>query len=725
MPNLLYEIGTEELPAGYIRPALKQMETLLGNILNEARVSFKQIYTAGTPRRLTIFAETIDDKQTSIEEEVLGPSCKVAFDADNNPTNAGKGFAKSQGVDFKELKIKETKKGKYCYVIKKQEGKQTIELLPEMLTRLIKSIDFPKKMIWKGKDFAFARPVRSLTALFDTELVNLELNGIKSNRTVMGNPYISSPETYGIGKPINLDSADFNTYKQKLLNENVIVDIDERKTILKGKASKILAKYNAHFSDDNLLEELTNLVEYPTAIECCFEETFLDLPDKVIIAAMKGHQRYCPVIDQNEKLHNKFVSVVNMPEKGAEKVREGNERVLRARLTDARFFLDEDKKIPISDRVESLKGMTFHRKMGSYLDRTERIVNMSTFIAQEAECSDSLVEDIKRAAYLCKADLVTAMVGEFPELQGIMGREYASYNGESNNVAIAIEEHYLPRFANDRLPETDVGTIVSLADKFDMISGCFSVGLIPTGSRDPFALRRNVQAIIRIIEKRGLNISIRKIFNHALTLFPEQKAENSEQKTDSRKGKRNSSNSNQQLENEPDYVLNQILEFFKDRLYQTFIDRDYRYDVINAAIASGYENIFDLTQRLQTISAMLNEDFWQDLVTIVERTFNISKKQNVDVELNENLLVEAEEKTLWKAYFENKDNINSLIDNKDFKQASIAFVETFTVPVHTFFDKVFVNVEDEKIKNNRLMLLKKINELYSTKIADLSKIVIT
>ncbi|MGR3218632.1 MAG: glycine--tRNA ligase subunit beta [Candidatus Anammoxibacter sp.] len=718
MPNLLYEIGTEELPAGYIRPALKQMETLLGDMLSASRVSFNSIYATGTPRRLTVFAETIDDKQKSIEEDVLGPSCKVAFDADDNPTNAGKGFAASQGVDVKELKVKEAKKGKYCYVIKKQEGEQTLKLLPEMLTRLIRLIDFPKKMHWKEKTFLFARPIRSLTALFGTEIVCLELYGIKSNRTVMGNPYITSIETYGVGKAINLESADFDTYKQKLLNENVIIDIDERKAILKEKASKILAKYNSRFEDDELLEELTNLVEYPTAIECCFEETFLALPDKVIIAAMKGHQRYCPIIDPNGKLHNKFVSVVNMHENSVGKVREGNERVLRARLTDARFFLNEDKKIPISDRVESLKGMAFHRKMGSYFDRTERIVNISAFIAQEAGYSGRVVEDIKRAAYLCKADLVTAMVGEFPELQGIMGREYACNNGESNNVSIAIEEHYLPRFANDRLPETEVGVIVSLADKFDMLSGCFSVGLIPTGSRDPFALRRNVQGIIRIIEEREVNFSITKILNHALTLYPEQKTEN-------KRDKNNASNSNLPVANDRDYILNQILEFIKDRLYQAFIDRDYQYDVVNAVIATGYANIFDLTQRLQVVTELLNEHFWRDLVAIVERTFNISKKQNVVVDLDENLLVDPEEKTLWKAYFKNKDNINSLIKNRDFKQASIVFVETFTAPVHSFFDKVFVNVEDEKIKNNRLMLLKKINELYSTKIADLSKIVIT
>lgn len=716
MPNLLFEIGTEELPAGYIRPALRQMESLISGRLKDARLSFKKIYAAGTPRRLAVFAEDVSDKQESIEEEVTGPSCKAAFDADNNPTNAGKGFAKFQGINVEELKIKETKKGRYCYAIKRLEGEQTIRLLPEILIGLIKSIDFPKKMIWKGRDVSFARPIRSLTAIFGADVIDFELNGVRSGRTVMGNPYITAPETYGIGRVVDLGSASFEAYKQKLLKENVVVDIDDRKAALKQKVCKILSNYNSMFDDEDLLEELTNLVEFPTAIECGFEETFLDLPDEVIIAAMKGHQRYCPVIDQDGRLYPKFVAVLNKDEKGAEKARDGNERVLRARLADARFFLEEDKKLALCDRVKGLKDMVFHGKLGSYMDRTNRIINLADFIARKIGGSDSLIEDAKRAAFLCKADLITSMVGEFPELQGIMGREYARYSGESDKAAAAIEEHYLPRFANDKLPETEAGTVVSLADKFDMISGCFSIGLIPTGSQDPFALRRSAQGIIRIIERRALKISINEMINKALALFPEQ----------SRGGRgqeRTSLINDSKLQTGNDLVQRQILDFFKDRLYHTFIDRGYRHDIINAAIASGFDDIVDLSQRLQIILEMSTESFWSDLVTVVERTFNISKNQRVDAEIKEDMLVEPEEKTLWDIYLKSEGRINSFIGQKDYKSASIMYSEIFTRPVHIFFDKVFVNVEDEKLRSNRLMMLKKINKLYSSRIADLSLIV--
>lgn len=717
MPNLLFEIGTEELPAGYINPALKQMESLFTSKLNDSRLGFKGVSAIGTPRRLTIFAEQIDDKQESIETEVMGPSCQVAFDADNNPTNAGKGFARSQGIDTKDLKVKDTKKGKYCYAVKSQKGEKTVTILPDILIRLIKAIDFPKRMIWKGKDVSFARPIRSLTAIFGDEIIGIELNGIKSNSAVRGNPYITDPETYGIGRSIDLKRADIDEYKQNLKKENVIVDIEERKTLLMQKATKILAKYNSSFEDNDLLDELTNLVEFPTAIECGFEESFLNLPDKVIIAAMKGHQRYCPVIDNHGKLHPKFVAVLNMDEMTALKAKDGNERVLRARLADARFFLQEDKKIPLGKRAEGLKDMMFHGKLGNYMERTKRIVNISCFIAQEIGLSGSLIEDVKRAAYLCKADLLTSMVGEFPELQGTMGREYATSNGESDRVAIAIEEHYRPRFANDILPETEIGIVVSLADKIDMISGCFSIGLIPTGSQDPFALRRSVQGIIRIIEQKELKLSLKKIINYSLSLCPAQNHDEKGKKTRAKPSDKEYNNGNF-------IALNQILDFFKDRLYQTFVDRGFRYDIINAVVASGYDDIIDLLYRLELISKISNEDFWGDLVTVVERTFNISKKQTVDVEVNKDLLNESEEKALWDTYLENKDKVNSLIKKKDLRNASIIYSETFSKPVHAFFDKVFVNAEDKNLRNNRLMILKKINELYSLNIADLSKIVV-
>ena len=703
MQNLLFEIGTEELPAGYIRPALKQMESAITTKLQETNLIFNNISTAGTPRRLTIFVDEIAERQENIEEEVLGPSCKIAFDDNNNPTNAGKGFAKSQGVNIEDLKVKETKKGKYCYVIKKQEGEKTGNLLPEILKWLTKSIDFPKRMVWNERDVTFARPIRSFTALFGSELINFQLNGIKSSNTIKGNPYISSKETYGTGKTLELKNADFATYKQALLNENVIVDFNERKTALKEKSSAILNKYNAGFDDEELLDELTNLVEFPTAIECSFEESFLDLPDEVIIAAMKGHQKFCPVIDQNGKLHAKFVSVLNKAEKGAENVRDGNERVLRARLADASFFLAEDKKIPLYNRVENLKGMTFHGKLGNYLERTNRIVDLSAFIAEKIGLTPDLINDAKRAAYLCKADLITAMVGELPELQGTMGREYAINSGEPENIAYAIEEHYLPRFANDKLPETEIGTVVSLADKFDMVSGCFKIGLIPSGSQDPFALRRSVQGIIRIIEKTQFKISIDEIVRYALTLFPDQRQDNEDNKIS---------------------PINQIAGFVKDRLKQTFTDRGYRYDLINAVIATDFNDICALNNRLHNIAEISNEDYWNDLVSLVERTFNISKNLVKETEIDETIMNEPEEKDLWQTFRENEKKIKSLIKNKDYKNASITYQKAFTKPVHTFFDKVFVNVDDEDVKNNRLSILRKINQLYSSNIADLSKVVI-
>ena len=717
MPNLLFEIGTEELPAGYIKPALKQMESILCSKLKDSRLGFNRVSAIGTPRRLTIFAEQIDDKQKSIEMEVMGPSYQVAFDNDNNLTNAGKGFAKSQGIDINDLKVKDTKKGKYCYAVKSQKGQYTKNLLPDILIVLIKSIDFPKKMIWRGKDVSFARPIRSLTAVFGKDIVGIELNGIKSNGTVRGNPYITVPEMYGLGRPINIERAHIDEYKENLKTENVIVDIEERKTLLMQKATNILSKYNASFEDNDLLEELTNLVEFPTAIECGFDERFLTLPDKVIIAAMKGHQRYCPVIDNKGKLYPKFVAVLNMDDAAALKAKDGNERVLRARLADARFFLEEDKKIPLGKRAEGLKDMMFHGKLGSYMERTNRIVNISNFIAQEIGFSNRLIEDVKRAAYLCKADLLTSMVGEFPELQGIMGREYALSSGESDRVAIAIEEHYRPRFANDKLPETDIGIVVSLADKIDMISGCFSIGLIPTGSQDPFALRRSVQGIMRIIEQKKLKLSLKNVLNYSLSLCPTQKHDKKSKKTKPKL-------SEMKYDNDKFIVLNQILDFFRDRLYQTFVDRGFRYDIINAVVATGYDDIVDLLYRLEIIAKIANEDYWSDLVTVVERTFNISKKQTLDFAINEDLLVEVEEKALWNTYIENKDKINSFIEEKDLRNASVIYSKVFSKPVHTFFDKVFVNAEDKNLRNNRLMILKKINELYSLNIADLSKIVV-
>lgn len=719
MPNLLFEIGTEEIPAGYIQPSLRQMKSSLSDRLKGSRLHFKEVYATATPRRLTIFVEGLDDKQESAIKEMPGPSYNIAYDANGEPTDAAKGFARSQAIDVKALVVKETKKGRYCYAIKTIEGLETIKLLPEILIWLIKTIDFPKKMIWHGKDIAFARPIRSLAALFGPDLIDFELNGIRTGRIVRGHPFLSSPEIPGIGKAIELEDADLFTYKQRLFEEKVIVDINERRNLLLEKINKIMARYNSRFYDDDLLDELTNLVEYPEAIECSFEGSFLDIPAEVTIAAMKGHQRYCPVINEEGKLLPKFIAVVNMDERDAERAREGNERVLRARLADARFFLEEDKKISLYKRTEGLKDVMFHERLGSYMDRTNRIVGLSSFIAQELGASTNrnksllegkgeerhlLIEDVKRAAYLCKADLTTSMVGEFPELQGIMGRIYSASSGEDKEVSTAIEDHYLPRYANDRLPETEIGAIISLADRFDMVSGCFSIGLIPTGSQDPYGLRRSVQAIIRIIEYKRLLLSIKDVVTNSLSLLAEHGAGCGV--------------------NTHDDTLKQILEFFKDRIYQTYIERGYKYDLINAVLASGFDDLIDLSERMQTLSQLSGEALWPDLVTVVERTFNIGKKEVIEGGVNNSLLIEPEEKALWKIYEDNRDKIRSLIDKKDYRGASLSFSKVFAGPVHNFFDKVFVNVEDDRLRNNRQRMLKQINELYSNRIADLSKIVV-
>ena len=698
MPNLLFEIGTEELPAGYIRPAFTQMLSVIKDKLKESRLNFNEVSATGTPRRLVLFVSQIDEKQDSVEKEIQGPSCKVAFDNDGNPTNAGKGFAKSQGVDFNDLKVKETKKGKYCYVQKTFQGELAIKLLPDILLNIIKSLDFPKRMVWKSAGVPFARPIRTLTALFGSQIVDLNLNGVKSDRFVMGNPYITTMEMYGKGRAIILEEADFEFYKNELEKEKVLVDIDKRRKMLHEKAQTILSKHNASFDDDDLLDELTNLVEYPTAIECEFDESFLDLPSEVTISAMKGHQRYCPVIGEDGKLRSKFVSVLNMDEGSGDTAREGNERVLRARLADARFFFEEDKRVTLFDRVNDLEGVTYQKQLGTLKDRVGRIADLSTFIAESLALSSDLVDNVKRAALLSKADLTTAMVGEFPDLQGVMGRTYAYGDGEPESVAIAIEEHYLPRYANDRLPETDIGIVVSLADKFDMIAGCFSVGLIPTGSQDPYALRRCVQGVIRIIDQKGLRLSIKDVLNNSLSKLPD--------------------------ENPVSDVLKQILDFFRDRVYQMYIDQGYKYDIINSILALGIDDIVDLASRLKSITDISKEAYWNDLVAVVERTFNISKKQTVQGNVDTTLLVDPEEKELWKTYTENEEKVNTLVAEKDYIKASEFYCEAFIKPVHAFFDKVFVNVEDEKIKNNRLLMLKMVNELYSVKIADLSKIVV-
>jgi len=702
MTDLLFEIGAEEIPASYIDPALNQMKTLFAEQAKKHHLEMHSIYSTGTPRRLTLFVQGLPQKQESVTEEIQGPSAAVAFDKAGNPTKAGLGFAKSQGVDIKDLQIKKTLKGEYCFAIKKIEGHETLHVLPDLLPAIIKNISFPKSMKWKGSDLFFARPIRSLLALFGDQVVPIEINGIKADRFIFGHPFLS-------GKKIEISEADWELYKKLLKQEGVVVDMTERRETLRTKITQLMAPYDATIDDEELLDEVTNLVEYPNAIECCFDEEFLDIPADVIETSMKEHQRYFPIKKKKEKLLNKFIAVLNRNESNADTAIQGNERVLKARLSDARFFWKEDRKTPLIKRVEDLKNLAFLEKLGNYHDRTNRILKLSKYLSTQLTLPHEEIELVKRAAELCKADLLTQMVGEFPSLQGIMGRGYAEWDGEEKSVAIAIAEHYMPRFATDNIPTSRIGAIVGLADKFDTISSCFALDLIPTGSQDPYSLRRHTYGIIRIIEEHGFTLDIGEILYTALDLLPLF-----EQKADSRY--------------HPvilDKLVPKIKEFFKDRLFQINIERGYRYDLVNAALKAGigFDDIHNFSQRLKVLSLMSQEKWWPDLVTVVERTFNIGKKANSSGSVNERILAEPEERKLWDVYKENDEAVRKLIGEKKYEEASRTYCNSFAKPVHAFFDRVFVNVEDENVRSNRLSLMKTINELYSQKIADLSEIV--
>lgn len=702
MTDLLFEIGAEEIPASYIDPALNQMKTLFTEQAKKHHLEMHSIYSSGTPRRLTLFVQGLPQKQESVTEEIQGPSAAVAFDTAGNPTKAGLGFAKSQGVDIKDLQIKKTPKGEYCFATKKIEGHETLHILPDILPAIIRNISFPKSMKWKGAGLFFARPIRSLLALFGDQAVPIEINGIKADRFIFGHPFLS-------GKKIEISRADWELYKKLLKQEDVVVDMTERRETLRTKITQLMAPYGAAIDDEELLDEVTNLVEYPNAIECCFDEEFLDIPADVIETSMKEHQRYFPIKKKKEKLLNKFIAVLNRNESNADTAIQGNERVLKARLSDARFFWKEDRKTPLIKRVEDLKNLAFLEKLGNYYDRTNRIIKLSKYISTQLMLPHEEIELVKRAAELCKADLLTQMVGEFPSLQGIMGRGYAEWDGEEKSVAIAIAEHYMPRFATDNIPTSRIGAIVGLADKFDTISSCFALDLIPTGSQDPYSLRRHTYGIIRIIEEHGFALDIGEILYTALDLLPLF-----EQKADSRY--------------HPvilDKLVTKIKEFFKDRLFQINIERGYRYDLVNAALKAGigFDDIHNFSQRLKVLSLISQEKWWPDLVTVVERTFNIGKKANSSGSVNERILTEPEERALWNVYKENDEAVRKLIGEKKYEEASRTYCNSFAKPVHAFFDRVFVNVEDENVRNNRLSLMKTINELYSQKIADLSEIV--
>ena len=680
--DLLLEIGTEEIPAHVMPGILAQLKANAEQAFNDNRIAFESIRTLGTPRRAALLVKNLAEKQEDIASENRGPSVKIAFDADGNPTKAAQGFARGQKIDAKDLVVKDG----YVYAMVHEIGKATAEILKTLLKDLICGLSFPNNMRWADLDFKFIRPLRFIVALYDKDIIPFEVAGVESGRVSRGHRFMSQGD---------FTIADADSYEKACADNFVIVDQEKRKAIIRQQIEAV-AKENGGQAEitEDLLEEVLYLVEYPTALCGKFEEKYLQLPPEAVITPMRDHQRYFPVKTADGKLLPLFITVRNGGKEYLETVQHGNERVLRARLADAQFFFDEDRKKSLEEHREKLKTVVFQQGLGTMYEKSERLVKLAEFIAAELKADEKTVKHAKRAALLCKADLVTGMVTEFTELQGIMGREYAKLDGECEKVAIAIDEHYMPRFAGDAQPKSEAGRIVSLADKIDTIVGTFSRGKIPTGSQDPFALRRQALGLVNMLIEAKYTLSLSKVVARAMELYGINDAKAQEK------------------------MQADVADFMRLRLKNVL--ETVRYDVVDAVL-SDVDDLYAVSLRAEAVAAFVSDAKAEANIQAFVRTANLAKKAET-AKVDAELFTTAEEKDLYKVYTVAASSVASLVAAHNYAGAIAALTE-LSAPINAFFDGVMVMDKDESIKNNRLGLLRLIDELVR-KAADFTKIVL-
>lgn len=672
--NFILEIGTEELPASFIEPALKSIKEQFKKILLDSKLSTESLEIFGTPRRLILIASGIPTKQPDREEIITGPAWKAAFDENGNPTRAAEGFARSKGVSAKELIKIETEKGIYAGIKRTIKGKETRNILSEKIPELIRSIPFKKSMRWGNGNLRFGRPIRWICAIFGKETVPFSIDGIESSNLSRGHRFLF-PEPF--------DVSEVDDFISELESRYVVADVQKRKSLILDGAKDLAEKAGCVLIDDeDLLEEVTNLVEFPYPMLGSFEERFLQLPEEVPIVVMKEHQRYFSVKDKNGKLKNYFIAVANIKPPEEELIRHGYEKVLRARLSDALFFFNEDRKRKLEERVPELKGVIFHDKLGTMFEKVERLQKLTPKIAELIEGNS---EKAERAAFLSKADLVTEMVKEFTELQGVMGKNYALLDGEDREVAEAIFEQYLPRFSDDQTAKTKTGIALSLAEKFDNIVGFFGVGLKPTGSMDPFALRRNAIGIIKTLTENGILIDIMEIATLAFNIYESQ-------------GKKLS-------ESNPEDVVN----FIKERL-KTLLSEKFRQDTIDAVL-DVTNNITDAVERIRAIDELRKDEEFETVLLTMRRVMNIIPP-DFHATSNEIETDNEYERQLLEAFKTIKEEIEKDIKRGDYKSALLR-IGSLKRNVDLFFDNVMVMDKNEEIKHRRLSILKLISETLS------------
>ena len=690
METLLLEIGTEEIPAGYIEPALNVISSMLLQKMTDARIDHGSARIFATPRRLAVEVKKVAAKQKSLISEVVGPPEKVAFNEKGQPTVAAKKFAEKVGVSVNALIVKDTNKGRYLCAKVSERGLPTRTLLKNILPEVILSTPFPKTMKWAELDIQFARPIHSILALLGEKVIPFTLGDIKSGKYTYGHYFMNNTK-------VKISSP--KDYIKTLRSAKVLVDLQARKKSLEKEIEKAAKKVGGKIlPDDELVEIVKNLVEYPVATVGKFDKEFLEVPSEILITAMREHQKYFAVIDNKGNLMPCFVAVNNTRTKDMNLVATGHEWVLRARLADAQFFYKSDLEYSSKDRVEKLKGVLFQAKLGSMHEKIVRLQKIGGVLADNVEKGSDLEKHVTRAAWLCKADLVSHVVVEFPKLQGIMGRVYASVTKEPVAVATAIEEHYRPIYSGGELPETRAGAILAIADKIDNICGFFSVGLIPTGASDPYALRRQGIGLIQIMLNKNFSFSLKGMIEKSLKLYGV-------------KGVRKLRE-----------IADPVNTFIQNRMTHLLAEEGFSKDVIQAVVSVSVDNVPDVWNRARALQNLKTVPDFEPLVVAFKRVVNIIKKVKgfKAKPIKENLFEHDSESALYSAYQAVKDNVSVNLEKGDPGQA-LHEIASLRGPVDAFFDGVLVMAKEAKIRSNRLSLLKHIADLFET-IADFSKI---
>ena len=645
--------------------------------LQARRIAFKDIKTMGTPRRLALIASGVAVAQEELIATKLGPAKTIAFDKDGNPTKAAIGFAKGQGIDIADIKTVKTDKGEYICAEKKEQSELTIQLLPQILPDIILALPFRKSMRWGDLEVRFARPIHWIVALFGNTIVPFQLGNIDSGDTSYGHRFMAPG-------PLRITNA--ASYAAQLAQAFVFVDPQVRRDTLIREIRGIAASVNGVPDEDSaLIEEVTNLIENCSPVLCHFENEFLQLPREVLITTMKKHQKYFPILDTQGSPLPCFIAVNNTRAREPAVSARGHERVLRARLSDARFFYTADQKKSLDSMTERLQGVIFQAQLGTSFEKVRRFQELALFLT-DSFFSQSIRARVERAAYLCKADLVSEMVGEFPELQGIMGREYARIAGEDAEVAQAIFEHYLPRFAEDSIPVSDIGAIVGIADKLDTIVGCFGVGLIPTGTADPYALRRQCLGIINIIAGRQYKISLTETIPKAIALLKEK------------------------LTRPVAEVSNDVLNFFSVRFSNLLTSQGYPADAVDAVVSCGIDDVLDMQRRIEALQQVKQVPDFEALAIAFKRVVNILAGAGSGV-VSPGLFEEQAERDLHQKYLSLCGQVQSLMHKKEYLPA-LKLIATLRTEVDNFFDTVMVMVDQEAVRTNRLALLYEVSSLF-------------